>query len=324
MELQRRPRRNRFSPARRELIRETRFSPSQLIAPLFIVPGEKRKDPLSSLPGVFAFSPDMAVIECEELLNLGIGGVDLFPILSAHEKDPRGSKALDRFSPLAKATEEIKKNLPELTLMVDLALDPYTNHGHDGLLDPRGFVLNDETVEKLTEMAILYAELGVDYVAPSDMMDGRVGAIRRALDQQGHLNVGILAYTAKYASALYGPFRNTLDSAVKNGDKKGYHMDFCNAKEALLEAYLDEQEGADLLLVKPALPYLDIIYRIQEKTPLPVGAYHVSGEYAMLKAAAEKGYLVYEKALLETLTAIFRAGASFCLTYAAKEAAKLL
>ncbi len=324
MEILKRPRRNRFSPARRELIKETRFSASQLIAPLFIASGEKRADPLPSLPGVFSFSPDRALVECETLLKLGISSVALFPIIDKKDKNGEGSKALDPKNHLAAAVQMVKKEFPEITVMVDIALDAYTSHGHDGLINASGHVLNDPTIEVLSKMAILYGELGVDYVAPSDMMDGRIGWIRKKMDEKHLLNVGILSYAAKYTSAFYGPYRDTLDSAPTLGDKKGYQMDPSNVKEALLEAALDEAEGADLLLVKPALSYLDIIYRIQEQTSLPVGAFHVSGEYAMLKAAAEKGWLSYEKAVLECMTAIFRSGASFCITYACKDLARNL
>jgi len=324
MELLKRPRRNRFSPSRRELIKETRFSVSQLIAPLFVKEGSYKVDPLASLPGVMSYSPDTLIKECESLLKLGLSTVALFPIVDKTAKDFNGSLAFNKNNHIARAVEQIKKEFPEMTVIVDIALDAYTNHGHDGLIDETGYVLNDPTVALLTEMSVLFGELGADYVAPSDMMDGRVGAIRKALDAKGLLNVGILAYTAKYASALYGPYRDTLDSAPILGDKKGYQMDPRNVKEALFEAELDESEGADLLLVKPALAYLDIIYRLQEITPLPVGAFHVSGEYAMLKAAAEKGWLSYEKAIQEVITAIFRSGASFCITYGAKELATLL
>ena len=322
MEIIKRPRRNRFSPTRRALIKETKFSAGQLIAPLFIKAGVNQKEPLPSLPGVFSFTADAALKECEELLKLGIGSVILFPIIDKNEKDHDGTKALSRSNHLAKAVQLIKKECPEMVIMVDIALDAYTSHGHDGLIDGSGYVLNDSTNDILADMSVLYGELGVDYVAPSDMMDGRVGKIRKHLDEKKLCNVGILAYTAKYSSAFYGPYRNTLDSTPTIGDKRGYQMDPCNVKEALLEASLDEEEGADMLLVKPALAYLDIIYRIQQTTSLPVGGFHVSGEFAMLKAAAEKGWMNYEKALQECITAIFRSGANFCITYGSKDLAK--
>jgi len=317
--LVRRPRRNRRTPAIRSLLQETRLHPSDFVVPLFVIEGSNLKQPLSSLPDVFQFSVDRLVDEVRELYMLGIRAVDLFPIIPLKQKDSRGSEAVRNGNLLEKALKTLKEEIPDMCLMVDVALDPYTDHGHDGLLDENGTVDNDSTLDVLAEMSLLAVEAGADIIAPSDMMDGRVAHIRHKLDTHGYNQVGIMSYAAKYASALYGPFRDTLKSGVQNGDKKTYQMNPANVREALLESTLDELEGADYLLIKPALTYLDVIAKVREQTNLPIAAYHVSGEYAMVMAAAEKGWCDADKVLTEQLTAIKRAGADFILTYAARK-----
>jgi len=312
-----RARRNRKSAAIRALVQETRLHPSDFVAPLFVVEGEEEQQPVPSMPGICRYSVDLLLKEAERLCEKGIGAVDLFTVVPPEYKDRCGSEAVRQGNLLQRAIAALKREFPELCVMADIALDPYTDHGHDGIVDADGRVLNDETVALLAEMALGCAEAGVDIVAPSDMMDGRVAAIRRALDGAGFCDVGILAYAAKYASAFYGPFRDALNSAPQFGDKKSYQMNPANRREALLECRLDELEGADMLLVKPALAYLDVISELRRRTELPIGAYHVSGEYAMVMAAAEKGWLDAEKVFEESLLAIKRAGADFILTYTA-------
>lgn len=314
-----RPRRNRQSEAIRSIVKETRLTPSQLISPLFVIEGENETQSIESMPGVKRFTIDRLIKEVTELYNLGVRGIDLFAVISKELKDATGSEAINPKGLLCEAIQTLKKEIPDMCVMVDVALDPFTDHGHDGLMNDTGEILNDPTLSILAKMSVIAAEAGADFVAPSDMMDGRVAYIRNALDSAGFQNVGILSYTAKYASALYGPFREALSSAPKFGDKKTYQMDPANSNEALREAKLDEHEGADMLMVKPGLAYLDVISRIKEHSHLPVGAYHVSGEYAMVKAAAEKGWLDGDQVMLEHLTAIKRAGADFILTYAVKE-----
>lgn len=318
-----RHRRNRQNSAIRALIEETALRPQHLVAPLFALPGHQTASQVRSLPGVFRLSCDLLVKECSSLLQVGVQSVVLFPVIPETDKDARGSFALTP-NVLHQAIRAIKEAHPNLLVMADLALDPYTDHGHDGLIDKNYQVLNDPTVEILQEMAILAAEAGADVVAPSDMMDGRVQAIRKALDAHHFSHVNILSYAVKFASSFYGPFRDALQSSPKKGDKKGYQVNPANRREALLETQSDEEEGADLLLIKPALPYLDIVTKVREKTLLPLGAYQVSGEYAALKVAAQQGVLDFEKALLETLISMRRAGADFIFTYGAKEAATLL
>lgn len=322
--LQRRPRRNRRTPAIRSLVKETHLHPSQFVAPVFVVDGVKVKDLILSMPGVYRYSIDLLIKEVISLYELGIRAIDLFCMVPKEKKDLFGSEAVRANNLLFQAIKQIKKEIPELCVMVDIALDPFTDHGHDGLINEKGEIDNDTTLEILAQMSVLAAEAGADIVAPSDMMDGRVAFIRHALDRAGFINVGILSYAAKYASAFYGPFRDALQSAPKFGDKKTYQMDPSNVKEALLEAYLDEQEGADLLLVKPALAYLDILAKIKASAQIPVGAYHVSGEYSMVMAAAERGWLDADRVFEECLLSIKRAGADFIFTYAAKKIAKLL
>lgn len=314
-----RPRRNRKSPAIRSLLKETHLHPSHFVAPLFLVDGTEQKQPIPTLPNIYRYSLDLLLQECRYLEDEGVSSILLFPCLPRDVKDPTGSYALDKENVLHRTIQAIKARFPSLTIMVDVALDPYTDHGHDGLIDESGYVLNDPTVEVLSELALALAESGADVVAPSDMMDGRVAAIRKTLDGAGYSQVSILSYTAKYASAFYGPFRSAVQSSLKLGDKKNYQMDPANIREALRESALDIEEGADLLLVKPALPYLDVIAKIKETTHLPVGAYHVSGEYAMLKAAEQMGCLNYTDALLESLVSIKRAGADFIISYPIKD-----
>ena len=323
-ELQRRPRRNRKSPAIRALLQETRLHPNHFVAPLFILEGNNKKESIHSMPGVFRLSIDLIVKEAAELFSLGIRAVDLFPVISPDKKNRHGTEALRPGNLLHQAVAAIKKEVPEMCVMVDVALDPFTDHGHDGIINDQGAILNDPTLKILAQMSIGAANAGADVVAPSDMMDGRVGYIRQQLDGAGFEDVSILAYAAKYASAFYGPFRDALHSAPKFGDKKTYQMDPANTREAMLECSLDEWEGADMLLIKPALAYLDIIYKVRELTELPLGAYHVSGEYAMVMAAAQNGWIDGNRVLMESLLSIKRAGADFILTYAAKAMAEQL
>lgn len=319
-----RPRRNRKSPAIRELVQETRLHVCNMIAPLFVTEGNKQKQVIEAMPDVFRYSLDTLLEEAEALSKLGINAVNLFCHISENKKDPYGSESFRKGNLLQQAILILKKELPHLCVMVDIALDPFTNHGHDGVIGYSGVVDNDTTLDILGKMSLVAAEAGADIIAPSDMMDGRVGYLRKVLDRAGFTSVGILSYAAKYASAFYGPFREALGSAPKFGDKKTYQMNPANVREALLEAKLDEQEGADLLLVKPGLPYLDVIAKIKETANIPVGAYHVSGEYAMVMAAAERGWLDADRALYESLLSIKRAGADFILTYAAKRIAPLI
>lgn len=319
-----RPRRNRKSPSIRALLEETKLTPSDLVAPLFVVEGAHQKQPIVGLPNVYRYSLDLLWQECRRLEDQGIHSVLLFPCLPDEAKDAAGSICLDKDNVLHRAVDLLKAKCPHLTLMVDIALDPYTDHGHDGLIDASGYVLNDPTLDILAPLSVSLAEAGADVVAPSDMMDGRVASIRKALDGANQSQVSILAYTAKYASAFYGPFRNAVQSQLTLGDKKSYQLNPANSREALLEACLDEKEGADMLLVKPALLYLDILSKIKERTHLPVGAYHVSGEYAMLHEAARNHLLDYDKALYESMIAIKRAGADFVITYAIADLLPLL
>ncbi|MBS4167720.1 porphobilinogen synthase [Parachlamydia sp. AcF125] len=322
--IDKRLRRNRRTPAIRALVQENYLHAQQLVAPLFVLEGTKRQEPIASMPGVFRLSIDLLIDQAIKLYELGIRAVDLFPVISAEAKDSLGSEAIREGNLMQKAVYALKKAIPELCVMVDVALDPYTDHGHDGLVDEKGAILNDPTLEVLARMSLLAADAGADVIAPSDMMDGRVAHIRKTLDAQGHIEVNILAYAAKYASAFYGPFREALQSAPKFGDKKTYQLNPANSREGLRESLCDEEEGADFLLVKPALAYLDVLYRIKEITTLPVAAYHVSGEYAMIMAAAEKGWIDADRVLTESLISIKRAGADFILTYGAERMAQLL
>jgi porphobilinogen synthase len=317
-------RRNRKSGAIRALLQETRLHASNLVAPLFVLEGSKNQQPIASMPGVYRYTIDLLLKEVEECLKLGIQAVDLFMFVPSDKKDPMGSESIREDNLLVRSVQALKSEFPQLCVMTDIALDPFTDHGHDGLVDQNGEVLNDETVVALGKMSLLAAQAGADVVAPSDMMDGRVGYIRSVLDQGGFSNVSICSYAAKYASAFYGPFREALSSAPKFGDKKGYQLNPANTREALLKCHWDEMEGADMLLIKPAIAYLDIVSKVKENTHLPVGAYHVSGEYAMVKAAAQLGWIDGARVMHECLLSIKRAGADFILTYAAKEMAQLL
>lgn len=319
-----RPRRLRQTPAIRSLVQETRLHPKELILPLFVLEGNQRKEAINSLPGVFRLSLDLILKDVEEILKWGICAVALFPIIPKESKDPEGSEALNPKGILQKAITTLKTAFPELCVIADVALDPYTTHGHDGLIDSSGTILNDPTIERLQAMALIQAEAGVDMVAPSDMMDGRVLKIREALDGRGYEDVLIHAYSAKFASSFYGPYRDAVNSQLQFGNKKTYQLNPANQREALFEAFLDQNEGADILMVKPALAYLDIICKFKEQTHLPVSAYQVSGEYAMIKAAAEKGWINETTVLLESLLCIKRAGASMIFTYGALEAAKAI
>lgn len=318
-----RPRRNRKSAAIRDMVRENQVNVSNLVYPLFLVNGKKIKSEVKSLPGNFRWSPDMVMREIESCLKLGLKNFVLFPAVEEKLKDKTATYSYKKDNFYLKLITQIKKEFPDTCLISDVAMDPYSSDGHDGLVK-NDKIVNDATLPILAKMAVAQAEAGIDMVGPSDMMDGRVEHLREALDENGFTDVSIMSYTAKYASAFYGPFRDALDSAPKKGDKKTYQMDPANKTEALLEAELDEQEGADFLMVKPALHYLDVIHTIKQNTPLPVAAYHVSGECAMLIAACKNGWLNYEKAMPETLLSIKRAGADVILTYFAKDFAQLM
>ena len=320
--MQRRPRRNRKSESVRNLVEETSLSVKDLIFPLFLIDGHKKQVEVNSMPGIYRFSIDLMLKEIEECMNLGIVAFDVFPAYPESLKDSIASESYNPETFYLKALREIKRQFPEICLMSDVAMDPYSSDGHDGLVQ-NGKIINDATLEILGKMSLAQADAGVDILGPSDMMDGRVGFIRNLLDDHGFTDTSIMSYTAKYASAFYGPFRDALDSAPKFGDKKTYQMNPANSKEALIEADLDMEEGADFLMVKPALSYLDVIKLLSENYPLPIAAYNVSGEYSMVKAAAEKGWLDSERAMLEILLSIKRSGAKIILTYFAKEFAKL-
>jgi porphobilinogen synthase len=318
-----RPRRLRQHPGLRDMVRETHLSVDDLIYPVFVMEGEGLKEEIPSMPDCYRYSLDLLLLEAADAFNLGIKAIALFPLISEDKKDNEGKESYNPEGLVQRTVRAIKQQVPQIVVITDVALDPFSSYGHDGIVKD-GIVLNDETVAVLAKMAVSQAEAGADLVAPSDMMDGRVGAIRRALDEAGYINVGILAYSAKYASAYYGPFRDALESAPKFGDKKTYQMAPANTREAIKEVALDIAEGADMVMVKPALAYMDIICRVRESTNLPVVAYNVSGEYAMIKAAARRGWLDEKKVILETLTCMKRAGADLILTYFAKEVALML
>lgn len=318
-----RPRRNRRTASMRALVRETSLSASDFVWPVFVEEGQNKRTPIPSMPGMARVSVDELVRDCSEAFSVGVKGVALFPALEDSLKDPTGNESVNPDGLLQRAIRALKKEVPELLVITDVALDPYSSDGHDGLVKD-GLILNDETLPLLARMAVAQAEAGADVVAPSDMMDGRIEAIRDALDSQGFSDVAICSYCAKYASAFYGPFRDALDSAPKSGDKKTYQMDPANRREAIREIELDEAEGADWILIKPGLPYLDMVRLARENTSLPVAVYHVSGEFAMLKAASQNGWLDYDSCLIETLTAFKRAGADIIFTYGAVDAARLL
>lgn len=313
-----RPRRNRKSAAIRSMVEETTLTTNDLIFPLFLVDGRNQKIEVSSMPGIFRLSTDLMLKEIEECLKLGIRAFDVFPAVEEHHKDKTATKSYDPGFFYLKTLKEIKKRFPEACIMTDVAMDPYSSDGHDGLVKD-GKILNDETLQILGRMALAQAETGIDIIGPSDMMDGRVGFLRNALDKNGFTEVSIMSYTAKYTSGFYNPFREALDSAPKFGDKKTYQMNPANRREALLEAQLDTQEGADFLMVKPALAYLDVIRLLKDNCSLPIAAYNVSGEYSMVKAADQKGWLDGNRVMQEILLSIKRAGADVILTYFAKE-----
>lgn len=316
-----RPRRNRKSEAIRSLVEETKVSTDDLLFPLFLLDGTTKKIEVASMPGIYRFSLDLMLKEIEECLTLGIKAFDVFPAVEDSFKDKTATKSYDPNFFYLKALKEIKKQFPEACIMTDVAMDPYSSDGHDGLVKD-GKILNDETLEILGKMALAQAATGIDIIGPSDMMDGRVGYIRNVLDENGFSEVSIMSYTAKYASAFYNPFRDALDSAPKFGDKKTYQMNPANKREAILEAELDFVEGADFLMVKPALSYLDIIQTLKQNFDLPIAAYNVSGEYSMVKAAALKGWLDGDRVMREILLSMKRAGADIILTYFAKEFAQ--
>ncbi len=320
--MNRRPRRNRKSAVIRSMVEETNLSVKDLIFPLFLIEGTNQKVEVASMPGIYRYSLDLMLQEIESCIQLGINAFDIFPAYPENKKDKYATESYNPETFYLKAIQKIKGTFPDICVMTDVAMDPYSSDGHDGLVED-GKILNDETLEILGKMALAQAQAGADIIGPSDMMDGRVGYIRNILDQHNYKDVSIMSYTAKYASAFYNPFRDALDSAPKAGDKKTYQMDPANLQEALLEADLDEMEGADFLMVKPAMSYLDVIRTLKENTYLPIAAYNVSGEYSMIKAAHEKGWLDGEKIMAESLLSMKRAGANIILTYFAKEFALL-
>ena len=328
MNIIRRPRRNRQSAAIRDMVQETRLHPSDFIFPVFLLEGSQVRSEVSSMPGIYRYSSDLLLDEIGRCLDLGITTFDVFPNLPESKKDRYATESHNPDGLYLQTVRAIKHKYPEAMVMTDVAMDPYSSDGHDGLVEESGpasgQILNDETLEILGRMAVAQAQAGADIVGPSDMMDGRVGHIRRELDKAGFQQVAIMSYCAKYASAFYGPFRDALNSAPKFGDKKTYQMNPANRREALVEAELDTAEGADILMVKPALAYLDVISLLRQNSHLPIAAYNVSGEYAMIKAAAQNGWLDGERAMMESLLCIKRAGADVILTYFAKEAAALL
>ena len=318
-----RPRRNRKMAGVRDLVRETQLSTNDLLLPLFLLVGSQKRIPVASMPGIDRLSLDLLLSEIEAAMQLGIRAFDVFPVVGEQYKDQLATYSYAAENFYNRALASIKKEFPEAVIMTDVAMDPYSSDGHDGIVKD-GKILNDASLEVLGKMALAQAEAGADIIGPSDMMDGRVGYIRELLDVNGFTEVSIMSYTAKYASAFYGPFRDALDSAPKFGDKKTYQMDPANRLEALREAALDEAEGADFLMVKPALAYLDVIRLLKDNSELPIAAYNVSGEYAMIKAAAMQGWLDYDRVMMESLLSIKRAGADIILTYFAKDAARLL
>lgn len=318
-----RPRRNRKSSAIRSLVEENKLTLDDFIYPMFVVEGENKKIEISSMPGQYRWSLDMLLKEVEECVNLGVKSFCLFPGIDESKKDKYATESHNSEGLYPKVLQKVKETFPEIALMTDVAMDPYSSDGHDGIVE-NGEILNDETLEVLGKMALVQAQAGADIIGPSDMMDGRVAHIREVLDENNFAHVSIMSYTAKYASSFYGPFRDALDSAPKAGDKKTYQMNPANSKEALIEAELDEYEGADFLMVKPALAYLDIIKLLKDSSNLPITAYNVSGEYAMIKAAAQNGWLDEQATMLESLLSMKRAGADIILSYFAKDVANYL
>ena len=323
MYLQRRNRILRQSPAIRAMVAESILTPNDFIVPLFITEGENINQEIASMPNYFRYSIDNTVKEVKELWSMGIKSVLLFVKSKDELKDNKGTEAINPNGLMQRSIKAIKDAVPEMLVMTDVALDPFSSYGHDGIVE-NGQIVNDPTVEVLAQMSVSHAQAGADFVAPSDMMDGRIGAIRKALEENNFINTGIMAYSAKYASCFYGPFRDALDSAPGFGDKKTYQMDYSNRIEAVKEALMDVEEGADIIMVKPGLPYLDIVREVKNAVNVPVSVYNISGEYAMIKAAAKMGWIDENKAILETLTAFKRAGADLIATYFAKDAVKLL
>ena len=321
-----RPRRIRKNDFTRQLVAESRLAVQDLIYPMFVLEGKNRTEDITSMPGIARLSIDLLLKEAEELVKLGIPAIALFPVTPSELKSECASEAFNPDGLAQKAIRALKEFVPELGVISDVALDPFTSHGQDGLMDENGYIVNDETCEVLVKQALSHAEAGADIVAPSDMMDGRIGLIRKALERQGHVNTCIMAYSAKYASNYYGPFRDAVGSAgnIKGGNKKSYQMDPANSNEALREIALDIAEGADMVMVKPGMPYLDIVQRCKQEFAVPTFAYQVSGEYAMHKAAFANGWLNEEAVIMESLLAFKRAGADGILTYFAKQAAQLL
>lgn len=318
LNIKHRPRRNRRTEVIREMLAETQLVRDQLVFPVFLTAGAKKCEPISTLPGLSRYSVDELLKQMNKWIDMGLNSFALFPQIEEYLKDKKGSESLNPRGLFPEAIAAIKKKYPQVVLFTDVALDPYSSDGHDGILE-KGQILNDETVAVLAKMAVVQAQAGADYISPSDMMDGRIDAIRRALDQAKLQDVGIMAYSAKYASSFYGPFRDALGSAPKSGDKKTYQMDCRNRREALLEVKLDVQQGADIVMVKPALSYLDVICEVKKTVQVPVAAYNVSGEYAMIKFAAKAGALDPNRAMMEVLTSIRRAGADLIFTYFAEE-----
>ena len=318
-----RGRRLRVSAAMRDMVQEHRLHPSDFIAPMFVIEGENKKEQIPSMPDYYRYSLDLLVEEAKELYELGICSVLLFAQVPEEKKDNKGTEAYNKNGLMQQAVRAIKKEVPGLAVMTDVALDPYSSYGHDGIVE-EGKIVNDPTVEVLAKMSLSHAHAGADVIAPSDMMDGRIRAIRDILEKNGFGDTGIMAYSAKYASVYYGPFRDALESAPGFGDKKTYQMNPANAKEAVREALLDQQEGADIVMVKPGLPYLDVLRSVKEAVDVPVSVYNVSGEYSMIKAAGQNGWLDAEDAMMEALIGFKRAGADLIATYFAKEAATIL
>lgn len=323
-----RNRRLRVSQSVRDLVRETTLTSNDFVLPMFIMEGQGKKEEIPSMPGIYRHSLDLVIKEVQEAYSLGIKAINIYMKVSENLKDNKGTEAWNKNGLMQNSIKAIKDAVPEMIVMPDVALDPYSIYGHDGIIT-NGKVDNDATNEALVKMAISHAEAGADIVAPSDMMDGRVLAIREGLEENGFTDVGILSYSAKYASSFYGPFRSALDSAPVDNqsipkDKKTYQMDFHNSREALNEVFKDIEEGADIIMIKPGLPYLDIVSKVREVIDLPIAVFNVSGEYAMIKAAAQNGWIDNDKAIIESLTCIKRAGADMIFTYAAKEASKIL
>ena len=319
-----RPRRLRKQKFNRSLVRENALSASDLIYPLFVIEGENKREVIESMPGIERVSVDQLLVEAKEIIDLKIQAIALFPVISSDKKTEEAGESYNPDGLVQRAVRSLKRNFPELAVITDVALDPFTSHGQDGLIDSDGYVLNDETVDVLIKQSLSHAEAGADIIAPSDMMDGRIGAIRNALEESGYIHTNILSYSAKYASSFYGPFREAVGSSGNLGksDKKTYQMDPGNSNEAIREVELDISEGADMVMIKPGLPYLDIVSNVKQTFGVPTFAYHVSGEYAMLKAASQNNWIEEKSTVLETLLCFKRAGADAILTYYAKDAAK--